>query len=265
LDLQLEGKRALVTGASRGIGKAVALKLAQEGCDVAICARSEGPLLAAAAEIASATGRKVIGITCDTTNAESIKGYVLQAAETLGGAEILVNSAARLGGSIPDDYDTTDEQILQDFEEKSLGYLRTARAAVPFMKQAGFGRIINIGGLSARTPGVGLSTGTRNAAVAHMSKSLANSLGPFGITVNVVYPGATVTDLTIQRYYDQAAREGRPVEEVLKAAAERTLIKHLVTAEDIANVVAFLSSPLSISITGEAFSVGGGAGSDVHY
>src|SRR5579885_3058153 len=102
MDLQLEGRKALVTGGSRGIGKAIARQLAREGCDVAICARSEGPLREAADELAKETGRKIVPIAGDTSKADSIKAMVAQAAEALGGLDILANCAARVGGTIPD-------------------------------------------------------------------------------------------------------------------------------------------------------------------
>src|ERR671923_1152203 len=140
MDLQLQGKKAIVTGGSRGMGKAIARQLAREGCDVAIGSRTEGPLREAAAEITQETGRKIVPLVLDTLDAESIKRFVRGAAEALGNIHILVNSAARVGGTIPDNMDViSDAQIIKDFEEKFLGYFRCAREAAPYMKKAGWG------------------------------------------------------------------------------------------------------------------------------
>lgn len=265
MDLKLTGKRAIVTGGSRGIGKAIARQLALEGCDVAICARTEGPLRASADEIAAASGRKVVPITCDTTDLQSIRSFVRQAAEALGGIEIVINSAARVGGA-PGDIETVNEaDILHDFEEKVVGYIRVAREAIPYMKQAGWGRIINISGGAGRNPGTALSGGARNSATVTVSKAMANALGKYGINVVAIYPGQTVTEATYERLAPQAQREGRSVDDILREQAERTVIKHIPTAQDIAYVVAFLCSPLAISITGEAIAVNGGSSPDVHF
>src|SRR5690606_4358466 len=115
-------KKALVTGGSRGIGKATALLLAREGCDVAICARNDGPLQEAADEIAKATGRKVFAMVCDTMDPQSIKDFVNRSAEELGGLHIVVNSAARVGGTPGNAETVLDTDVLRDFEEKVVGY-----------------------------------------------------------------------------------------------------------------------------------------------
>ncbi len=266
MDLQLQGKKAIVTGGSRGMGKAIARQLAHEGCDVAIGARTEGPLREAAAEIARQTGRKIVPFIVDTLNGESIKGFIRQAADALGTVHILANCAARVGGTIPDNMDViSDEQIVRDFEEKFLGYYRCAREAAPYMKQAGWGRIMNLSGGAGRTPGTAISTPARNVSCVALTKSLANTLGPFGINVNAIYPGTTITEAVLERHRDQAERQGKTLDAYLKELRQRSLIRHLVTAEDIANVVVFLCSPLAISITGEAIAVSGGANSDMHY
>src|SRR4029434_1476202 len=117
MDLQLQGKKAIVTGGSRGMGKAIARQLACEGCDVAIGARTEGPLREAAADIARETRRSIVPLVVDTLNADSIKVFVRDAADALGGVHILANCAARVGGTIPDNMDViSDEQIVKDFE-----------------------------------------------------------------------------------------------------------------------------------------------------
>ena len=266
MDLQLLGKKAIVTGGSRGMGKMIARQLAREGCDVAIGARREGPLRAAATEIAQESERKIVPLTVDTLDAQSIKTFVKNAAHALGGIQILANCAARVGGTIPDDMDSiTDEQIVKDFEEKFLGYYRCAREAAPHMKQAGWGRIINLSGGAGRTPGTAISTPARNIASVALTKSLANTLGPFGINVNAVYPGTTITEAVLERYEKQARREGKALEALLEELRQRSRIRRLITAEDVAQVVAFLCSPLSVSINGEAISVAGGVNADMHY
>lgn len=266
MDLRLEGKKAIVTGGSRGIGKATARQLAREGCDVVIGARTETPLGEAAKAIAEETGRTMVPLVVDTLDAESIKGFVRKAADALGGIHILANCAARVGGTIPDNMDViTDEQIIKDFQEKFLGYYRCAREAAPFMKQAGWGRIINLSGGAGRTPGTAISTPARNISCVALTKSLANTLGPFGINVNAIYPGPTITEAVLERSREQAKRLGKTLDAHLEELRQQSPIRHLVTAEDVAQVVVFLCSPLAISITGEAVSVSGGANADMHY
>jgi NAD(P)-dependent dehydrogenase (short-subunit alcohol dehydrogenase family) len=266
MDLQLHGKQAVVTGGSAGMGKAIARQLAREGCDVAIGARTEARLRQAATEIAQETGRKIVPITVDTLDAKSITDFVRRAAEMLGGIQILANCAARVGGTIPDNMDSiTDDQIMKDFEEKFLGYYRCARAAAPYMKQAGWGRIINLSGGAGRTPGTAISTPARNIASVSLTKSLANTLGPFGINVNAIYPGTTITEAVLERHRQQAERQGKTADAFLEELRQRSVIRHLVSAEDVAQVVTFLCSPLAVSITGEAISVAGGMNADMHY
>ena len=265
MNLQLQDKKAIVTGGSRGIGKAIARQLAREGCDVAICAREEGPLRESAEELAGETGRKIVPIRCDTMNAEAIKAFVRRAAGELGGIHIVINSAARVSGTPGTIETVNDTDVLRDFEEKVVGYLRCAQAALPYLKQAGWGRIINISGGAGRTPGVQVSAGIRNIGTVNLTKSMANLLGPFGINVNAVYPGFTLTEARAADFRKESERTGKTVEELMKQAAAITAIKRLVSAEDIANLVAFLCSPLAAGITGEAIAINGGASADVHY
>jgi NAD(P)-dependent dehydrogenase (short-subunit alcohol dehydrogenase family) len=265
VDLQLTGKKAIVTGASRGIGRAIARQLALEGCDVAICARTEERLKQAATDLAKESGRKVVPIACDTLNAEAIKRFVDTAARELGGINIVINNAARVGGTPGTIENVSDADVLRDFEEKVVGYLRTVQAAVPHLKQAGWGRVINVSGGAGRAPGTAVSGGIRNIGTVNLTKSMANALGPYGINVNAIYPGQTITEATLERYAEQAKREGTSVEALHKAADERTLLKHVVTATDIAYVVAMLCSPLTVGVHGEAIAVDGGNRTDMHY
>jgi NAD(P)-dependent dehydrogenase (short-subunit alcohol dehydrogenase family) len=265
VDLKLTGKKSIVTGASRGIGRAIARQLALEGCDVAICARSEGPLKQAASELAKESGRTVVPIVCDTLDADAIRRFVDGAARELGGLHIVINNAARVGGTPGTIETVSDADVLRDFEEKVVGYLRTVQAAVPYLKQAGWGRVINVSGGAGRAPGTGVSGGIRNIATVNLTKSMANALGPYGINVNAVYPGQTFTEATLERYADQARRDGTTIEALQKAADDRTLLKHAVTATDIGYVVAMLCSPLSVGVHGEAIAVDGGNRADMHY
>jgi NAD(P)-dependent dehydrogenase (short-subunit alcohol dehydrogenase family) len=267
MDLQLEGKRALVTGGSRGIGKAVARALADEGCDVAIAARDPSRLAEAAHELRTATGRTIVPIEVETGDDDSVRAMVALAREQLGGVDILVNNAARPGGGpgIPPKLaEITDEAFYDDVNVKVMGYLRCAREVAPLMIANGWGRIINVSGLAARTGGSIIGT-VRNVSVAALTKVLADELGPSGINVTVVHPGATQTEAVSGALQARAESMGVPVAELEAQLAERTLVRKLVTAEEVAWVVAFLASPRSISITGDAVVVGGGMPGAVHY
>jgi len=230
VDLQLTDKKAIVTGASRGIVRAIARQLALEGRDVAICARTAGPLQEAATALAHESGRKVVPIVCDTLNADAIKHFVHTAARELGGIHIVINNAARVGGTPGTVETVSDTDVLRDFEEKVVGYLRTIQAAVPYLKQAGWGRVINISGGAGRAPGLAVSGGIRNIGTVNLAKSMANALGPYGINVNAIYPGQTITEATLERYAAQAQREGTTVEALRKAADEHTVLKHVAQA-----------------------------------
>src|SRR6266853_2198897 len=167
MDLGLHGKHAIVTGGSRGIGKAIARELAREGADVAIVARNKVDLEATARELAAETNRRIIPLAADVTSKEQVDRVVAEAAEQLGGLHILVNSGSAPGGSATatGPFETVvDEDLLQDFNVRYVGALRCSRSIIPFMKTAGWGRIINISGGNARNAG-NLSGGARNAGL----------------------------------------------------------------------------------------------------
>ena len=261
MDLELNGKTALVTGGSKGIGRAIARALALEGTDVAIAARNRGPLEAAAQELAQETGRNIVPIVGDISNTPDVDTMVKKAVSALGRLDILVNNAGVPGGLATGPLETvSDEAMMEDLNTKFLGYLRCARAAAPFMQRQGWGRIINIGGLSARQSG-SYSTGTRNIAVVHLSKTLADELGPSGITVNVVHPGGTRSTEHIDRLVSQRAqREGTSPEEIERQMGANLAIGRLPEADEVATIVVFLASPRCGAVTGEVISAGGGAG-----
>lgn len=265
MDLGLDGKRAIVTGGSRGIGLATARRLGVEGVRCVIGARGEDALRAAADSVATETGAEVVPIALDVRDAASVARFVDRAAEALGGVDILVNGAARVSGNVPEDLEhVTEETIVADFAEKVLGYLRTARAVTPLMRRGGWGRIVNVSGLTARTAG-SISAGIRNAAVVHLTRTLSVELGRDGITVNAIYPALTLTEGTRERLAARAGREGTTTDELLAKLAANSAIGRLVTAEEVADVIAFLVSERSVAITGEAIAVSGGAGTSVYY
>jgi NAD(P)-dependent dehydrogenase (short-subunit alcohol dehydrogenase family) len=252
LDLQLNGKRAVVTGGSRGIGKAIARQLALEGADVVIAARTRTELEATAAELAAETGRRIVPIVADTGNEASVNGLVAAAIEALGGIDILVNNAAVPGGisSATKLAEIKDDEALLDLDIKVVGYLRTARALAPHLIAQGWGRIINIGGLAIHRTGRPVAT-LRNVGVAAITKNLADELGPHGINVVAVHPGVTRTERT-----DPA---------IESAHVGGVSIGRIVEAEEVAWVVAFLASPRSVAINGDAIPVGGGSRGSIYY
>jgi NAD(P)-dependent dehydrogenase (short-subunit alcohol dehydrogenase family) len=244
MDLELAGRVAIVTGGSRGVGRAIAGELAREGVDLAICARNRQSLDEAAQALAKETGRRVVAIVADTTNGESVTRMVQATLAELGRIDVLVNNAATPGGLVRGALAEADESaLLEDIDTKVVGYLRCAKAVVPNMQRRGWGRIINIGGLSGRRSGN--ISGLRNAAIVHLTKTLADQLGPHGITVNLVHPGTTRTE--------------RTDEETARRAAAGNAIRRIVDAGEIGQVVAFLASTKAASITGVAIDASGGS------
>jgi NAD(P)-dependent dehydrogenase (short-subunit alcohol dehydrogenase family) len=267
MDLQLHGKRALVTGGSRGIGKAIARVLALEGCDVALLARNREPLAAAAAELAAESRRSVIGVVASTTSDEQVKAAVAQAVQRLGGTiDILVNAAAEPAGfaAPPQLAEIEAARLHAEIDTKVMGYIRCAREVVPGMKANRWGRIVNISGLAARQTGNPVGS-MRNVAVVALTKNLADELGPHGINVTVVHPGTTRTERTAPLISSRAAAQGVAPQAVEAQMAAANSINHLVDASEVADVVAFLCSPRSRAINGDVIAAGGGAPRSIHY
>ena len=252
MDLELSGKTAIITGGSRGIGKATARQLALEGVDVAIAARTKEALEATAEELRKETGRRILPIVVDTGQDESVQNMVRQAAEAFGHIDILVNCAAQPGGQgpVPSLEQITNDLFWSDMNIKVMGYLRCAREVAPYMKQQGWGRIISISGLAARQSGNTIGS-MRNVSVAALTKNLADELGPFGINATVVHPGLTRTEKTN--------------EETAQRMAGGNSSHKIVDARDIANIVAFLASPKAFPINGDAIAAGGGVGRGIYY
>jgi NAD(P)-dependent dehydrogenase (short-subunit alcohol dehydrogenase family) len=266
MDLQLDGKRALVTGGSKGIGRAIARQLALEGVDLVIAARNVADVDIAARELATETGRKIVGLTVDTQDDSSVRALVAATVAALGGLDILVNAAAKPGGQAPPPKlaEITDDLFWDDVNVKVMGYLRMAREAAPHMAAAGWGRIINISGLAARQTGSIIGS-IRNVAVSALTKNLADELGPKGINVTVVHPGLTRTEKTAPLVAARAASAGVSPEEIEQRLAANVTIGRLVDMAEIADVVAFLASPRSVAINGDAIACGGGVKGPIHY
>ena len=259
MDLGLLGKRAVVTGGSRGIGFAVGRALAREGADVALVGRNAQAAADQAAVLAAETGRRVIGIAADTGDDASVAAMAAAAIEQFGGVDILVNNAARTNpGVIP------ESALEEEINVKVRGYLRCARSFAPGMVEGGWGRIINIGGTAARRTG-SVTGSVRNVAVAALTKNLADELGPRGVNVTVVHPGLTSTETGIAALAATAASRGLTPQQLEREYAAAVSIGRIVTPDEVAAVVAFLASPLSVALNGDPVIASGGTPGPIHY
>jgi NAD(P)-dependent dehydrogenase (short-subunit alcohol dehydrogenase family) len=266
MDLQLSGKRALVTGGARGIGRAIARQLALEGARVVVTSRSAQSASDAAAELTLESGAVAVGLPVDTGDEVSVRALVQNAVHHLGGLDILVNSAARPGArpKVAGIAGVEDEAFWEDINVKVLGYIRMVRAAAPHLTANGWGRIINISGLAARQTGSIIGS-IRNVAVSALTKNLADELGPQGVNVTVVHPGLTRTEQTAARLSQIAERDGVTAAEAERRLGASSAIRRIVDASEVADIVAFLASPRSAAITGDGIACGGGTPGPIYY
>ena len=262
MDLELKGKVAIVTGGSRGIGKAIARQLVKEGAQVALVARDRVTLDATVSEI----GVQAKAFVADTGEDAAIKAMVAGVIEAFGRIDVLVNCAAKPRGESkpPGLAEITNQGFWEDMNVKVMGYLRTAREVAPHMIKQHAGRIINISGLGARSAGNILGL-IRNVSVAALTKTLAEELGRHGISAVCVHPAETRTEKTPGVFELQAKAKGVSVAEIEKDMDSRNLIGKMITAEQIAHVVAFLASPKSIALNGDSVAAGGGLPGVIHY
>ena len=255
MDLQLQGKTALVLAASKGLGKACAAALVAEGADIIIGARNATTLEETAAELRALGKGRVLAVPVDVTDATQAADIVSAAAATFGKIDILVNNA---GGPPFAPFETFDDAAWRSaFDLSLLSTVRFSRLVIPHMRKTGSGRIINIISLSVKTyvPNSILSTSMRMGVVG-MAKMLATELGPDNITVNNVAPGSILTD----RLKQTMSGPGAPSFE--EAMAQRTKdipLGRIGKPEELAALVTFLASPLAGYITGTTIQVDGGA------
>lgn len=246
--MKLDGKNALVTGAGRGIGRAIALALARDGAQVAI-ADVDGSSAERVAAEAAALGRKAVAIRVDLTRRTEVEAMVARAVQELGSVDILVNNAGwdKVAPFLESDEESWDRIINLNF--KALLY--TCRAAVPAMVARGGGRVVNIGSDAGRggSYGQAVYSGTKGAVIA-FSKTLARELAKSKVAVNVVCPGLTETHLL------QECRERMP--KVMDAVTRAIPWGRVGAPEEVAEAVAFLASPAAEYITGQTLSVSGG-------
>jgi len=258
MNLNLNGKRALVTAASRGLGFATALGLAREGAAVLICSRDEARINEAAQKIRAETGARVEAVVADVSSADEAARLVGHAVTTLGGLDIVVHNA---GGPPAGDFlAMTDAQWQKAFDQNLMSLVRLVNAAVPELKKAGGGRILTIASSSIKQPipGLVLSNAFRTG-VYGLVKTLAKELGPANILLNVVAPGRIQTERIEELDNAMAAKRGVELQQVKKESVASIPLGRLGTPEEFANLLVFLASDAGRYISGQAIIVDGGA------
>ena len=257
MDLQLKGKTALITGGSEGIGRAIAMVLANEGVDIAICARRKEPLEAAAVEISKATGRKVVPITADLTKDADAANFVKSAAQALGRVDIMINNAGSAPGGVIETLSESDwEQALQ---LKFMGYVRCLRHALPIMVKQGQGRVVNLIGNDGVKPSYWeIAPGAANAAGQNLTKSLAGQYGKHGISFVAVNPGPVRTERWAGLVKAMSRDMKISYEEADTLAPSSIPMGRIAEAVEVANLVAMMASPLTHYVNGTMIEIDGG-------
>jgi 3-oxoacyl-[acyl-carrier protein] reductase len=257
MELGLQGKVAIVTGSSEGIGYAVALELAREGAKVVICGRRDALLEEARQTLAEQTGAEVLAVRADVQQLSNVRQLVQATVERFGAVHILVNNA----GSVPriQFTDVEDADWPQLLEGKLINYIRVAREVVPEMQKLGWGRIVNIAGGAGRQPTPSaMAVGLNNAAVLNWTKSMSLQYAADGILVNAVAPGQVATPRQVRGLHREAEIRNLSVA-ALEAERTRDLpLKRSGKPEEIAGAVAFLASERSSYMTGSLVTVDGG-------
>ena len=221
---------------------------------------------AAADELAAATGRRIVPVRIDTGDDDAVRARWPRRPRALGGIDILVNNAAQPGGQAPPPKlaELTRAAVLRDVDVKVMGYLRCAQAVAPHMIEHGWGRIVNISRPGGTLDGVDHRLGAQRVG-GGATKNLADELGPHGINVTVVHPGLTRTEATAGVVRHAPTPTGSTPPTWRPAWRRATASKRLIDASEVADVVAFLASPRSVSINGDAIACGGGQPGVIHY
>jgi 3-oxoacyl-[acyl-carrier protein] reductase len=256
MDLELKDKVAIVGGASKGLGRACAQVLAEEGVRVAVCSRSRDDLEKAAQEIRGATGRDVLAFAGDLDRHDTIKELIARTVERFGRLDILVNNSG--GPPLARAHNATEEQWATAVQRSLLFFARMSRDAVPHLKKQG-GRIINIlaSTVYQPIPNLALSGATRMGVVA-FAKSLADEVGRDGILVNNVCPGSILSERMLSNVTNRAKELGISVDEALAQRAAETAVGRIGEPKELAYLVAFLASGKASYITGTTILVDGG-------
>jgi 3-oxoacyl-[acyl-carrier protein] reductase len=259
VDLGLAGRRAVVTGGSKGLGKAIAAELLAEGAAVAICSRHDDELKQAAADLrAAAPDGHVLALPCDVTDPAQVIEFIAAATADLGGLDILVNNA---GGARPGRFATlTDDDWHDDIEVKLFSQIRCIRAALPHLRASAAPRVININALYARYPDPAfLASSVNRASCLSLSKALSIELGAEGILVNSVNIGFVETPQW-QNIHAKRAPE-MPADEFFGQLAKTEVpLGRFGTSDEVSGLVAFLASDRASYIAGASIDVGGGMG-----
>ncbi len=251
LELGLEGKVAIITGGSDGLGRATAARLAHEGCKVVICARREDHLSAAADEIVRDTGAEVVACRADVTRPADLERLVRSALDHFGGVDIVLNNAGRSAAAGLEAVD--DDGWREDIELKLMASVRLCRLTVPIMRERGGGSIVNATITGGKAPAAGsLPTSVTRAAGINLTKSLANEYAGANIRVNTICIG-----LIKSAQWDRRAGN-RPVEELYEEMSANVPLGRVGEAEEYADLCAFLVSERAAYITGVAINLDGG-------
>lgn len=257
MNLGLKGKRAIITGASRGIGKACALALAAEGAEVCIAARNQKLLAEIQNDINSSLG-KCIFVVADLTEISECEKVVDYCNNNFGGIDILINVAGAAGGG--DILDLSAESITDALSLKSYGYLRMSQLVVPYMKKNHWGRIVNIAGAAGVSPNrANIPTSVANAMVLNTTRALSDAVSKDGILVNVICPGITNTERARDIQKVRADKEGVNIEELLTQLGEGLPAGRIAEPDEIANVACFLSSEVCSYVYGSSIYMDGGS------
>lgn len=255
MDLGLSGKTALVTASSRGIGRAIAEGLAEEGCQVIICSRDENNLFKAAQQIEAKTQRSVTPIQVDLSQRSSVQKLLERIADEFETIDILVNN---VGGPLLNyHYELTEDDWQRSFDLTFMSQVNISEKLIPFMKKKRSGRIIFITSVAVKQPGI-LIANAHRASVAVYAKTLSNELGGHNILVNTVCPSFTLTDQYHQVVDEEAKRKGMLPEQVMEEWMKSVPLKRPASATEIANLAVFLASEKASYITGTCIHVDGG-------